>query len=100
MIGLLAWCFGIANTFAWYNSSRPAYASVRFLGVPNYVCVDTGLQCSNMGTLTCYVYVSTIYGPMITAARDDMSCLYILKETSNIPVGMYVPSSGTAIGVQ
>jgi hypothetical protein len=100
LLGLMAFTIAIGTALAIQGSPRPAYISVRLWGNENFLCVNTGLQCSDFGPVTCKVDVSTIFGAITVTGKRDAGCVTTLNSNSNASVGIYIPIVGIILSAQ
>jgi hypothetical protein len=100
VLGLLAFTMAIGSAFTFQGSPRPAHVSVLFFGSGAYQCINTGLQCSNYGPVTCRVDVITLLGNTTVVAKRDAACVTTLSENTNLPIGVYISSYGMILAAQ
>jgi hypothetical protein len=100
IVGLLASVIAIGGAFANMNTPRTAWVKIKYFGSNNFLCVNTDLQCDEFGALTCKVNVLTIVGTKTVVARRDAACAVTLGQSSNAPIGIFVPLYGSILAAE
>jgi hypothetical protein len=102
IIGVFA---GLISVTAALATSAPvagnnAYIKISLLGQSVFLCVNSGIQCDDTGTLACKIDVLTLFGIVTVSGRESQTCQATLNNTSGASAGLYVPSVGIIFAAQ